>query len=91
MVYSNTTVYMGGNEYGKSGHLFIFYFFEALNDVLEVRFSGLHFYTLSKTLITCRAMQLKFLKVATLLKPQDSFGRLKKKIIDLQKVDHTIR
>ena len=41
--------------------------FEALN-VFEVQFfSGLHFYTLPKTLIACRAMQLRFLKVKTLL------------------------
>ena len=32
-VSSNTAVY-GGNEYGKSGHLFLL--FEALNDALEV-------------------------------------------------------
>ena len=38
MIYSNTTVY-GVNEYGKSGHLYIyFYFFEALNDASEVQF-----------------------------------------------------
>ena len=30
-------------------------------------FSGLHFYTLPKTLIACRAMQLRFFKVKTLL------------------------
>ena len=49
MVYSNTVVY-GGNEYGEFGHLSIFTF-EAL-DAFEVQFSGLHFYTLSKTLLT---------------------------------------
>ena len=44
---------MGRNEYGISGHLHIFVFFdEALNGAFEV----LHFYTLSKTLITCRDM-----------------------------------
>ena len=42
--------------------------FEAFKDALEVQFiSGLQFYTLSKTLIACRAMQLRFLKVDTLL------------------------
>ena len=52
---------MGGNEYGKSSHLSHFHSFEALNDAFEVQFfSGLHFYTLSKALIACRAMQLRF-------------------------------
>ena len=37
MVYSNTAVY-GGNEYGKSGHLSVFHFFDALNDAIEVQF-----------------------------------------------------
>ena len=37
---------------GKSGHLSLFHFFEALNDALFVIFqAGLHFYTLLKTLI----------------------------------------
>ena len=36
---------------------------------LEVQFfSGLNFYTLPKTLISCRAMQLRFFKVTPLLK-----------------------
>ena len=48
---------MGRNEYGISGHFFVFLFVEALNGALEVQFfSGLHFYTLSKTLIACRDM-----------------------------------
>ena len=49
---------MGRNEYGISGHLHIFAFFEALNGAFEVQFffQGLHFYTLSKTLIACRDM-----------------------------------
>ena len=55
-----TEVY-GENEYGESGQLFIF-------SLLKHNFfSGLHFYTLPKTLIACRAMQLRFLKVKTLL------------------------
>ena len=60
---------MGGNEYGESGHLSIFTLLKALNDAFEVQFfSGLHFYTLPKTLIACRAMQLRFyFKVKTLL------------------------
>ena len=46
----------------------LFHFFEALNGAIEVQFcSGLHFYTLSKTLIACRDMQLRFFKVKTLL------------------------
>ena len=56
---------MGKNEYGESGHLSII---TLLNDAFEVQFfSGLHFYTLPKTLIACRAMQLRFFKVITLL------------------------
>ena len=35
--------------------------------LLKYNFSGVHFYTLSETLIACRAMQLRFLKVETLL------------------------
>ena len=67
MVYSNTAVY-GGNEYGKSSHLFYCHFFEALYDAFEVHFfQELHFYTLSKTLIAYRAMQLRFVKEETLL------------------------
>ena len=57
------------NGYGKSGHLSLFHSFEALNDALFVIFflqAGLHFYTLLKTLIACRAMQLRFLCVETL-------------------------
>ena len=42
----------------------IFTLFEALNDAFEVQFfSGLHFYTLPKTLIAFRTMQLRFFKV----------------------------
>ena len=49
-----------------------FYFFEALDDdyVFEVQFFQVFiffFYTLSKTLIAYRAMQLRFFKVETLL------------------------
>ena len=57
-----------GIEYGKSSHLSIFlYFFEARTDAFKLQFSGLPFYTLSKTLITCRDMQLSFFKVEILL------------------------
>ena len=58
MVYSNTAVY-GGNEYGiKIWSLVYFHLFEALNDAFEVQFSGLHSYTLVKTLIVvaCRSI-----------------------------------
>ena len=37
MAYSNTSLW-GGNEYDKSGHLYIFTVFEALNDAFEVPF-----------------------------------------------------
>ena len=59
---------MGRNEYGISGHLHIFAFLKHLIVLLRCNFfSGLHFYTLSKTLIACRDMQLRFLNVKTLL------------------------
>ena len=44
---------MGRNEYGISGHVHIFAFLKHL--------MVLHFYTLSKTLIACRDMQLRLL------------------------------
>ena len=44
-----------------------FHFFEALNDAFEVQFfSGLHFYKLLRH-VGHTAMQLRFLKVETLL------------------------
>ena len=59
---------MGRNEYGISGHLHIFTYLKHLIVLLRCNFfAGLHFYTLSKTLIACRDMQLRFLKVKTLL------------------------
>ena len=54
---------MGGNEYMANPVTRLdFHFFEARNDPFKVQFSGLHFYILSKTLITCRDMQLRSLK-----------------------------
>ena len=54
---------MGENEYGESGPfwpLVYFHSFEALNDAFEVQFfSGLQFYTIPKTLIPLRTMQLR--------------------------------
>ena len=51
---------MGGNEYGKS----IFTLLKHLMMLLKYNFfSGLNFYILLKTLIACRAMQLRFFKV----------------------------
>ena len=58
---------MRENEYGESGHLSIFTILKHLIMMLLKQFSGLHFYTLSKTLITFRAVQLKLFKVETLL------------------------
>ena len=59
---------MGENEYGESGHLSTFILLKHLMMLLKYNFlSGLHFYTLPKTLIACRAMQLRFCKVKTLL------------------------
>ena len=54
-------------EYGISGHLHIFGFLKHLMVLLRCNFSGRNFYTLWKTLIACRDMQLRFLKVKTLL------------------------
>ena len=51
-------------------NLVICLFFTSLKHLmvlLRCSFSGLHFYTLSKTLIACRDMQLRFFKVKTLL------------------------
>ena len=46
-------------------------------DAFEVQFfSGLHFYTIPKTLIACTAMQLRYFKVKTLL--NDAFKVLLK-------------
>ena len=64
MVYSNTAVF----AVCLIQSLVYFHFSEALNDVFKVHFfSGLHFYTLSKTLNAYRDMQLKVSKVKTLL------------------------
>ena len=55
MVYYNTAVY-GGNEYGKFGHLYVFFlnFFVALNDAIEVHiFREFIFMPLSQTMIHC--------------------------------------
>ena len=65
MVYSKSTVY-DGKWVWYLRSLAYFHIFEALNNAFEVQFfSGLHFYTLSQTLIACRTMQLRFLKVET--------------------------
>ena len=62
---------MGRNEYGESGHLSIFTLLKHYNDAfgstIFFRVAKYVHYTLSKTLIACRAMQLRFLKVETLL------------------------
>ena len=71
-IYSYTVVY-GGNECGESGHLSIFTLLKHLMMILKYNFSGLHFYTLLKTLIACKAMHLRFCKVKTLLNNAFSF------------------
>ena len=59
---------MGDSEYGESGYLSIFTLLKALMMLLKYKFfSGLHFYILPKTLIACRAIQLIFFKVETVL------------------------
>ena len=67
---------MGENEYGESGHLSIFTLLKHLMMLLKYNFSGLHFYTLPKTLIGCRDMQLRSFKVRTLL--NNAFKKRKK-------------
>ena len=71
MVYSNTSFYGGVSMVNPVTFLYFLYFifytyFKKLNDVFEVQFLGLHSYTLSKTLVACRARQLRF-QVETLL------------------------
>ena len=59
---------MGRNEYGISGHLHIIAFLKHLMVLLRCNFFRASFYTLSKTLLVCSPdMQLRFLKVKTLL------------------------
>ena len=60
--YSNTAVYGGKMSMVNLVTCPFFHSFEALIVAFEVQFSGLHVYTLSKTLIACRAMQLRYLK-----------------------------
>ena len=49
------------NECGKSGHLSLFHFFEALNDTIEVQFIRASFLDkLSNSTDSIRAMQLRF-------------------------------
>ena len=59
---------MGRNEYGISGHLHIFAVLKHLMVLLRCNVSGLQFYTLSKTLISCiGTCSTDFIKVKTLL------------------------
>ena len=52
---------IGENEYGKTGHSNNFYFFEALHDHFEAQFClGLQYYTTLQTLITRRAVHVRF-------------------------------
>ena len=53
---------MGRNEYGISGHLHIFAFLKHLMVLLRCNFFRASFYTLSKTLIACRDIELRFFK-----------------------------
>ena len=56
---------MGYNEYSKSGHLLTFASLKHLLMLLICKFS---FYTLLKTPIACRAIQLRFLKGGNIVK-----------------------
>ena len=51
---------IGRNEYGKTGHSRIFYCFEALLDRFEAQFMKGFNITPSQTLITRRAVHLRF-------------------------------
>ena len=68
-IYSNTAVY--GEKWvkkkDKSSHLSIFTSLKHLMVLLRCNFFRASFYTLSKTLIACRTMQLRFCKVKTWL------------------------
>ena len=79
---------VGRSEQNKSGHSSIFTALKHLVVLLRCNFSGLRFYTLSKTLIACKDMQLRFLKwkhyqtmplkyviLRRCLKPQISFTK----------------
>ena len=67
MVYSNTAT-CGGNDYGKSGCSPILFSLKYWLMHLNCNFFlGLHFYTLSKTLMACRDMQLRFSKLNQLV------------------------
>ena len=62
----------GPGKWGEINMVFpvtcIFHIFQALNYAFEAHFfSWLHLYMLSKTLVACRAMQLRISKVETLL------------------------
>ena len=65
MVYSNTAI-CGGNEYGKSGHLYIFVSLKQLVMLLKCTFSGVHF-ALYHWQVESRSLYLKIFKVETLL------------------------
>ena len=66
MVYSKTAVCEGKFVF-KSDHLSIFTPVKHLVMLLKCNFSRLHIYTLSKTLVACRAMELNFFKVEVLI------------------------
>ena len=66
----------GGYVYSKSSHLSMFTSLKHLMVLLMSLFSELHFYTLSKTLRACRAMQLNFF-----LLPELHFYTLSKTLI----------
>ena len=60
MVYSNTIQSMG--------EMSMVLLVTCIFSLLKCNFSGLHFYTLSQTLIACRAMQLRFLERGNIVK-----------------------
>ena len=56
-LYSNTALYMEENKCDKSEYMST----ETLNNAFEVQFCfRVTFYILSKTLVACRAMELRF-------------------------------
>ena len=70
---------MGGNEYGKPGHLYYFHFFEVLNDALEAQFFLGFICTPCQRHIAYRAMQLRFLKSGNIVNNVPKFFNLFRK------------
>ena len=71
---------------GESGHLSIFTLLKRLMKLLKYNFFRTPFYTLPKTLIACRDMQLRFFKVKTLL--NNAFNKKARQVIEYHSFSH---